>query len=179
MAKKKNIKELKTAPITDSSDVVYLTPENAAFYETEGKLLGLKLNGEDVGRVQLYRMFPFTNPDDYLSVRGDEMVEYGVIALTNVFDQTTRGLFAEDLKRRYFAPDILEVYDIKEEFGFLYIDANTTAGKRSFTVFDLNNNLQSLGANACMITDVDGARYKFPNVSGLSTKVLRYLEIWL
>ncbi len=167
------------------AEINYLTPSDCEFYKTEGGLLGLRLKGQDLGRVALVRMFPLRNPDKFISVRrenrgrSDSRGEFGVIEDLAPFKGEQRALVDDELNRRYFVPEVTKVDKVKEEYGHTYWETQTTAGSRSFTVFDLNSNLLNLGNNRAMIIDVDGNRYIFPDVTKLGEKALRLLEIWL
>ncbi len=167
------------------AEINYLTPSDCVFYRTEGGLLGLRLKGQDLGRVALVRMFPLRDPDKFISVRrenrsrNDSRGEFGVIEDLTPFAGEQRALIDEELNRRYFVPEITNVDKVKEEYGHTYWETQTTAGSRSFTAFDLNSNLLNLGDNKAMIIDVDGNRYIFPDVTKLGEKALRLLEIWL
>lgn len=167
------------------ADINYLSPDRCEFYETDGGLLGMKMDGEDLGRVALLRMFPLRNPDKFISVRrenrerSDSRVEYGVIEDLGVFPEDQRALIDKELGRRYFVPEILKVTNVKEEYGHTYWTVETTAGERSFTVFDLNSNLLNLGGGRVLMIDVDGNRYIIPDVKKISEKALRLIEIWI
>ncbi len=167
------------------ADINYLSPDKCEFYKTDGGLLGLRLGGEDLGRVALLRMFPLRKPEKFISVRrenrerSDSRVEYGVIEDLAAFTGEQRALIDEELERRYFVPEITAVTNVKEEYGHTYWTVETTAGGRSFTVFDMNSNLLNLGGGRVMIVDVDGNRYIFPDVSKIGEKALRLIEIWI
>lgn len=167
------------------ADINYLSPEKCEFYKTEGGLLGMRLAGDDLGRIALLRMFPLRNPEKFISVRrenrerADSRVEYGVIEDLSAFSGEQRSLIDEELKRRYFVPEITKVTNVKEEYGHTYWSTETTAGERNFTVFDMNSNLLNMGGGRVMIIDVDGNRYIFPDVSKIGEKALRLVEIWL
>ncbi len=167
------------------ADINYLAPEDCRFYETGGGLLGLKVKDDDLGRVALVRMFPLRNAGKFISVRrelrdrSDSRVEYGVIEDIGAFSGQQRELIDRELERRYFVPERTKVVKVKEEYGHSYWETETTAGSRSFTVFDLNSNLLNLGNNRVMIIDVDGNRYIFPDVTKVGEKALRLLEIWI
>ena len=169
----------------DYADINYLSPEKCEFYETEGGLLGMKMDGEDLGRVALLRMFPLRNPSRFISVRrenrerSDSRVEYGVIEDLSAFSGGQRELIDKELARRYFVPEITKVTNVKEEYGHTYWNVETTAGDRSFTVFDMNSNLLNLGGGRVMMVDVDGNRYVFPDVKKIGEKALRLIEIWI
>lgn len=167
------------------AEINYLSSKECEFYKTEGGLLGLRLKGEDLGRVALLRMFPLRKPCEFISVRrenrerADSRKEYGVIEDIRAFDEAQRRLIDEELERRYFVPEITKVVNVKEEYGHTYWTVETNAGNRSFTVFDMNSNLIKLGGDKVMILDVDGNRYCFPDVNKIGDKALRLVEIWL
>lgn len=171
--------------MSEYADINYLTNEDCEFYKTEGGLLGLKVKGEDLGRVALLRMFPLKKPDKFISVRRenrrrtDGRKEYGVIEDIAAFDEKSRELIMEELNRRYFVPEITKVVSVKEEYGHTYWNVETDAGERSFTVFDMNSNLFRLSGDRVMIIDVDGNRFVFPDVTKIGEKALRLVEIWL
>lgn len=155
-----------------------LSPDTIKFYETSGHLLGGKTAEYD-GRVNLLRMFPLTTPSQYISVRNQDMKEIGMIEDISIFEDKQLLLIETELSRRYFVPDIISVYDVKEEFGNYFWDCDTTAGRRTFTVRDLSNNLLRLSGGTLTLIDTDGNRYAIQNVHALGTKALRVLDIWL
>ena len=167
------------------ADINYLSPKDCEFYATEGGLLGLKVKGEDLGRVALVRMFPLRNKENFISVRreirdrNDSRVEYGVIESLSEFSGNQRELIDRELERRYFVPEITRVVKVKEEYGHTYWETETSAGNRNFTVFDLNSNLLNMGNNRVLLIDVDGNRYIIPDITKIIEKAKRLLEIWI
>jgi len=163
----------------------YIDTQNIEFYISKGKLLCLKLDGKDVGRVSIKRMFPFQFPDEYISVcpenhlRNETEKEIGIIRKLNNLPKIQKDILIDELNKRYFMPDIVEIIKIKEEFGNLSFEVITDAGKSEFTVTDMGSNIKSLGTNKIMLTDVYGNRFCIPNVNALKDKELKILEIWL
>ena len=47
----------------------YLTKENAVFARTGGGFISLEFDGKKWERVQVIRLFPFTEPDQFISIR--------------------------------------------------------------------------------------------------------------
>lgn len=162
----------------------YLNPETCRFYKTEGGFIGLKKNigtdqEIDEGRVTLMRMFPSTSQDEFISVCNPEKKEVGVIQKLYDFHPDQVLLLENELSRRYFMPKILSVHSIKEEFGYLYWGAETSAGPKEFIMFDLSNNLVRLTPPSIMLIDVDGNRFLVEDPNDLGEKVLRHIDVWL
>ena len=160
------------------ADIPVITSDNAEFYLTEGGFLGIRF-GQYSGRVTILRAFPLTMPDRYLSVRDQESHELGILMDRTKLEPEQAQMVLNELERWYFVPDILEVFSVKEEFGYQYWDTDTTAGKRSFVITDISNNLIKLGEKKIMLVDVDGNRYQIPDVSRAGAKALKYIDIWL
>ena len=112
-----------------------LTPDNAEFSETKGGFITLSLSGEDNGLVNIICTFPFTAPNEFLSVRtaDDKMEELGIIENINDFDNETIAIIKKQLEIRYFMPEITKVYSVKEEYGHTYWSVQTNKGKHKFT----------------------------------------------
>lgn len=163
--------------IAKYADIYYITNENTKFYKTEGGFLGMIKDGNDLGKVSAYRMFPLTSTDRFISIRDKDMKELGIIDdLTDLKDCES---VKEELSRRYFVPEITSVLSVKEEFSYTYWDTETTSGHRKFTIFDMNNSLIPLNDFSIMLIDVDGNRYKIPDIRVLGEKALKFIDIWL
>lgn len=169
----------------DAANVRYLTKDSIKFYETEGGLLGAELDGRDMGRVDVLRLFPLHMKDKFLSVRRqpetnrDRNTEVGIIEDIAPFSDGQRKMLEKDLDKRYFVPKILKVTSVKEEFGHTYWETLTSAGERSFTTFDMNSSLIKTGERSVILIDVDGSRYEIEDVGKIGDKALKILDIWM
>ena len=157
-------------------EIHYLTPQNAVFAETEGKLLSVRVGDETHVPVYLHCSFPHSNKTSYISVRTDEKHEIGMIRALDDFPPATAELLERHIRLRYFAPVITKVYDIKEEFGYSFWDAETNAGRCRFTV-GRGGNVKLVSANRLLITDVDGNRFIIENIEQLSEREYRMVEM--
>lgn len=168
-----------------AASVRYLTCGDIKFYETAGGLLGAEADGKDMGRVDVLLLFPLHEKERFLSVRRqaeksrDRNTEIGIIEDLAPFSEEQKALVRADLKKRYFVPEITKVISVKEEFGHTYWDVETSAGKRSFTTFDMSASLVKADGESVILIDVDGSRYCFPDVKKAGDKALRVLDIWL
>ena len=158
-----------------------LTPENAGFSETAGGFLTLRYEGEDKGQVNVICTFPFTAPDEFLSVRtsDDKMTEIGIIENINDFDEKSISLIKKQLEIRYFMPQILRVYSVKEEYGHTYWSVLTNKGKHKFTSPSGSSGSVIRKENRVIIKDSDQNRYEIPDLSTLTAKEMKKLDLYL
>ncbi len=163
----------------------YLNPGEISFSRNSAGLITASFKGENIGRVAVLRMFPFECGEEYLSVRKenyerrDKEYEVGIIRSLEAFSEAQKEIVRDELKKRYFMPDILEVDEVNEEFGNTMWKVRTDAGNREFTVTDMSSNVINLGKNRIMLIDVYGNRYQIPDVTKADDKTVKILEIWI
>ena len=157
----------------------WLTPQNARFTKTPGGFVSLEQDDTIHERVLFFRTFPFTAPDKYLSVRreDDNNREIGIIADLQDFEEDTRVMIEEQLNLRYFMPKIQRIYEIKEQYGYSYWYVLTDKGECRFTVDQ--NGVAKLSDTRLLISDIDGNRFELPNVTMLSAKELRMVDLYM
>lgn len=167
-----------------------LTPANAVFSRSGGDLISLEIindknEKETFERVVILRSFPVTNPDEFLSVREPDSKkqgrgkEIGMIRRLSDFDEATRALFAEELDRRYFTPEIKKISSVKDKFGYLYWDVVTTAGNVTFVLNNPFSNIRVLEDGRIMINDIDGNVFEILDPAKLDSASLKKIEIYL
>jgi len=157
-------------------DIEFLTPENAVFSKTPGGFLRLVKDGATYERVSLFRTFPFTLGDRYLSVRDLDGKEIGIIKDMDVFPPEAVEAFKAELARRYFTPTITRIKSMKEEFGYAYWEVETDSGPRRFTVRDMQQNLFLISPVHVMIVDIDGNRFDIPDYTALDPVSRKYID---
>lgn len=159
----------------------YLTKENAVFARTGGGFISLEFDGKKWERVQVIRLFPFTEPDQFISIRTVEerSKEIGVIEDMKKVSKETRKMLEEQLKLYYFTPVIQKVLDIKDEYGYAYFHVMTDRGECRFTINMGGNAVVRLTDTRLLITDLDENRFEIPDVLQLSQKEQRKLDLFL
>lgn len=157
-------------------DIEFLSPENAVFSKTPGGFLRLQKGEAVYERVSLFRTFPFTLGDRYLSVRDMDGNELGMIKEMGDFPAEAVEAFKAELERRYFSPTITQIKSMKEEFGYAYWEVETDSGPRRFTVRDLQHSLLLLSQVHIMIVDIDGNRFDLPDYTALDPASRKYID---
>lgn len=179
--------------LENERESVPLTPENAIFSRSEGGLISLTLKHLDTGdedeffeRVIVIRSFPITNPDEFLSVRLPESKkmgrskEIGMIRYMNDFDEATVKLFLEELDRRYFSPQLTKIISVKDKFGYLYWEAETSAGHVTFILNDPFSNIRVVeGDSRVYMYAIDGNCFEIADPQKLDPASYHKIEIYL
>lgn len=165
-------------------EIIYITPENAEFTETEGHMLRLAFGGKEYPRVQLHRSFPHSDSRKYVSVRDfdpDKSIndEIGLIQDIAEFDEKTAALLEKFLEVRYFAPRITKLLNIKDEFGYTFWDVNTDQGDCRFVVRKDSRSIMHSPGGEVLVVDVDGDRFVVPDLEALSDKEMKLIELYI
>ena len=147
-------------------ELKFLNKDNASVKPTPGGFVSLEFEGKIYSRVYFHRAFPFSAPDEYISVRESEgkNKEIGMIRNLNELGETQK------LVKK-------QLYKVKEEYGYSYWDVNTDRGPCRFTA-DANG-VVKLSATRLIVNDVDGNRFEIPDVSALSSKELRMIDLYI
>jgi len=121
-------------------------------------------------KVSVARAFPLSDPDHYLGFLDGDGKDIGLLHDPGQLDPESRQIVDEELEKRYFVPVVERVLAIKEEFGTIYWTVETDRGQKEIIVRNLRDSLQELSASRVIITDVDGNRFEFADVSKLDAK---------
>lgn len=172
--------KLNQSDLSVAASMNYLTSDNTVFTKTKGRMLTVKVNDEEYHGVYLHCSFPHTNNRVYISIRTGENKEIGMIkSMDDDFPKDVVALLEEQIKIRYFAPEITKVNGIKEEFGYSYWDAETSAGSCEFTVRNGGGNVKMVTERKLLIIDVYGNRFVIADIKELSEKEYRLVEMYI
>lgn len=184
---------------TELVEIIYFTPENAEFYETENGFAALKAfippvkkddladdaEGakepvwQDLGRVLFHRAFPYEKPDEFISVQDEDGREYGMIRNLADFDGKGRDVVDKALSRKYFCPEIKKIRRLQEQFGYSLWEVDTNVGPRELVLKDTFGSIIRVSDTYLVILDISGNRYVIPDVSALDRKSYRKIELYL
>ncbi len=128
-------------------------------------------------RVQVARAFPLTKPDRYIGLRDAADKDIGMLPSLEGLDAESRKIVDEELNRRYYLPIIKHVYAVKEEYGITTWDVETDKGRDTFLVQNLRESVwEMVPGERAIITDKDGLRYEFPDLTKLDAKTMHVLS---
>lgn len=161
------------------AETVYLDTKDLSFSLSSGGFLSMSFKDTDYSRVHLYRIFPLSLSDGYISVRDHEDKEIGIIESTEGMPREHRMLIEDEIASRYFTPVIERIISLKEEFGYSYWEVDTNSGVCRFTVHNRHNPVLQLEGKRILITDVDGNRFEIEDYTRTEVKHLRIIETML
>lgn len=159
----------------------YLNKKNAEFSVTEGGFAALKTGDEVYPRVQVVRMFPFTDPDHFISIRtaDENSKEIGIIKDMKDVSKETAELLENQMNLRYFTPVITKIINIKDEYGYAYFDVVTDRGACRFTINMGGSAVVHLSETRILISDVDENRFEIPDINTLTPTERKKLDLFL
>lgn len=161
--------------------VRYLNDENAVFERTGTGFLSLRVGEEFYPRVVVVRMFPFSDKDEFISIRTAEerSREIGIVEKMSQVSGETVRMLEEQLTLRYFTPVIEKIIKIKDEYGFAYWNVVTDHGACNFTIRMGGNSVIHLSDVRILIMDIDENRFEIPDINRLTPAERKKLDLFL
>lgn len=144
-----------------------LTPEDCRFFRSDDGVLQVEIADSLCCRqAVLRRLFPLRYPHRYISV-SDGKTEVGIIDDLSMFDSPTRRMIHSELDFFYAVPEILEIEQLKEEFGYYHWKTRTDRGSREFYVKGRTENVRLTSPAGMLLTDIHAGRYQIPDTTRL------------
>lgn len=159
----------------------YINKSNAVFKETQGGFLSLDFMDKHYDRIQVIRLFPFTDRDKFISIRtvDERSKEIGIIKELKDVEKSTQKMLLKQLDLHYFTPLIEKIIDIKDEYGYAYFHVITDRGECRFSINMGGNAVVRLSESRLLITDLDENRFEIRDVFKLTDKEQRKLDLFL
>ena len=144
-----------------------LIPETIDIRQNGDSLI-LFADGEERNIDHIVRCFPFSTPDQWISLRDQDGTELGLLPTLDGLDTQSRTRVEEHLRDRYDIPQIQTILNIESsKEGGTNWDINTNAGPMNFTLRgDQNLNLNAFPE--IVFTDaITRKRYKISDYTKL------------
>jgi hypothetical protein len=165
---------IQNAPPADNAykGLIFLDAKNISIKESDLAGLNVTLGDETYEEVRASLALPISEPERYVSLRigatkGEER-EIGMIRDVNELSAGSQALIMRELRKRYFLHIIHKIISLKEKFGFLYFEAETSKGLRKFAIRWEYNRVQEYSEFGRIIMDTDDNRYIIPDLRNLS-----------
>jgi hypothetical protein len=131
--------------------------------------------------IRCIALFPISDPHRLISVQaardeGERYEEVGILASLEDLAQPCRQLVAEDIRLRYFVPEILTILKIAGKRGVETWRVLTDRGEKIFGVIDKHENVTMTDNGIIFITDIDRLRYKITDYRTLPAQSRGLLE---
>ncbi|NLJ73911.1 MAG: DUF1854 domain-containing protein [Firmicutes bacterium] len=161
------------------SQLEYMDVSRARFRTTAGGLVSLQFDDTFYPKVDVYLSFPFSYPEQFISIRDEEGEEIGLIYDLSELDSVSREAVQQELKWRYFTPKIERITSYKEEFGHTYWGVITERGRENFVTRGRDQAIRIVSETRILIIDVSGNRFEIPDLRKLDARSRQYVETLL
>ena len=143
---------------------------------TAGQLC-LSAAGESFADIGVRRAFPLEHPFRYISFLCEDGTEIGMIRDIEALEPASREMLREALHRTYFLPVVEAIPHIREEYGVILADLETSSGPRRIEIRGYRRNVRPLSRGRALIEDVDGNRYELRDWSRLPKRTREMLGL--
>lgn len=157
-------------------DLILLDPAQITLFRTGGSIVHATITDPQIGAersfriVRVARAFPLSKEFEYIGLRNGDDKDIGMLQTLAGMEPESRRIVDEELNRRYFVPKVLRVNQLKEEFGNVTWTVETDKGERVFIVPNIREGVVEVSTNRVLVTDKDGVRYEFPDVTRYDAK---------
>ena len=130
--------------------------------------------------VKAARLFPLTNPTQYLVLSDMDGNELVTIRDIGELDMESGEALRAELDRTYFLPRIKHILNLKESMGILQWEVQTDKGPRRFEVRS-RDDIRFLRhrRHQIIIKDMDGNRFEIWDAARMDTRSRALLERFL
>ena len=173
-----------TESVFEVDTLKILTDKDIALQKAESGFLNAEAFGEKYERVSLTRLVPFMDEEKYISVtyktEDNEWKEIGVIEDIRKLSEEKQKIVREYLSFKYYIPVITKINKITDNrMGYLFLEAETTAGAKKIAVNDWWHNFRMIQNKMLSVTDADGNRYCVPEVEQLDKASVKKLQLFI
>lgn len=147
--------------LDEAANVKYLEAGNFTLFRTPAGALRMTYKDEiSYLWLKARRIFPFTYPTKYISIRNGNDEEIGIIKDLAALSKDYRIWIEDELDMRYFTPRVKSISAIKRRFGGIEWFVDTDKGAKRFITKGVHDTTAEIEPGRYMVTDVDGNRYE-------------------
>jgi hypothetical protein len=122
--------------------------------------------------------FPWSRPQEFISLRDDKGKEQLLLEDLRQIDAPARELIENELAERNFLPRVTGIEAITDQIELFHWKVVTNAGPRSFLTRRSDYPRKLLNGDV-LIKDVSNDLYLIPNPKGLDARSLKLLWVYL
>ena len=166
------------ASTADGKPAPWERAEKGFLYRDAKGRLAFETDGRTYDGIKSIRMFPFTDPEHWISLCDQATHEIVCIEDLETLPSETRRLIREDLHAREFVPIIEKVMSISVAADPSEWHVKTERGATRFTLND-EDDIHRLNDHRILIIDSHGIRYLIPDIRRMDVSSRRILSHYL
>ena len=132
----------------------------------DGTLTLARPGHDDVADVRLRRSFPWSKPDEFLSIRNDKGKEVLLVDRLADLSADQRSVVMRWLDANSFIPTITRLHSINNDLGYQEWTVDTDHGRSAFRVQE-REDVRFLPGGRFTVKDTDGNVYALPPIDTL------------
>lgn len=126
------------------------------------------------------RLFPFTNPNMYITLLDKDERELGFVRDLRELDEPSVKALTACFAEYYLIPKITRVISCEEKFGLIKWAVETDRGPVKFRIRSRHSDIKKMhGSNRIIVRDTNDNRYEIPDYTTLDNKSIRMLFSYL
>ena len=138
-----------------------------------------KGDGEVIEDLEPKRLFPFSNPEEYVTLITENRKEVAVIRKLSELSEESRRAIDECFTEIYMIPYITKVHHIEAKFGMLNFEMETDRGPIRFRIRNPHSDIKKLDDGRMLFRDSNDNRYEIPDVAKLDKHSIHVLFPYL
>lgn len=156
-------------------EIRLLSPEHIRFMRSDGGVLEMEYEGERHPEVLLFRTFPLSKHEQFLSVRNGKGEEIGLLEQLSDLEQSSQDEVRQELRLRYLVPSVTSIDRIKQFPGMWVWELQTTLGPVKMSMRNLHEHIQNVGPDRLLLSDIDGNRCEIFDIQALDASSRKQL----
>ena len=148
---------------------IYVDRYTGRIERTDMYLVRLTLkDGTVIDDLEPRRLFPFSDPNMYITLLDDKEREIGFVRDLTEIDDTSRKALEECFAEYYMIPQITALIESVDKFGSLNWVVETDRGRVAFQIRNRHSDIKQMGkSNRIIIRDANDNRYEIPDYTAL------------
>lgn len=157
-------------------EVRLLDPARVRFSRGNGGILEMEVEGERIPEVLLFRTYPLSRQEEYISARNGKGEEIGIIERLADLAPDSLEEARKELRLRYLVPRVTRIDKIKQFPGMWVWELQTTLGPTKLSMRNLHEHIQTVGDNRLLLSDMDGNRCEIADMDALDPQSRKQLS---
>ncbi len=148
---------------------IYVDRYTGRIERTDMYLVRLTLkDGTMIENLEPRRLFPFSDPNMYITLLNDKEKEIGFVRDLTEIDEDSRKALEECFAEYYMIPRITALLESVDKFGSLNWVVETDRGRVAFQIRNRHSDIKQMGRSGRVIVrDSNDNRYEIPDYQAL------------
>ena len=143
--------------------------------DDQGRLVLARPGHDDATDVRVRRVFPWSEPHRFVSIRSSEGKELLLIDDLAALPASARDAIERQLAATQFIPKVTRIREVDTRFGHQLWDVDTDRGPAKFRVQE-REDVRFLDDGRLRVKDADGNVYELPALDTLDEASRRAIE---